>query len=194
MSGAVPPRASGSGARLANLIETLELSDFQKQVLRDRWLNQLIWMSDQAGKARAKYQWPRLIVVIGGVTVPALVTILLAAKPGESLGWLFGLSTDAVRFVAFFVSLAVAMLAAAEEVQNYGDRWRHYRRTAETLKTLGWQYVELSGAFRKFTTHAEAFVPFSERVEAALSEDLEGYLAQIATEAGSDRRQNEIIV
>ena len=191
MSGA-PRRAPGSSERLAELIETLELTEIQKRALRDRWLNQVTWMSEQARKARSKYQLPRLLVVVGGVTIPGLVTILLSAGSNPTIDWLFGLPTAWIRLLAFFVSLGVAMLAAAEEVMNYGERWRHYRRTAELLKTLGWQYIELSGVFRRYTSHAAAFGPFSERVEDALTEDVEGYFGQIATHSG-DRQRTEIV-
>jgi len=190
MSGA-PRRASGSGERLSELIDTLELTDTQKTILRDRWLDQITWMSGQATKARKRYERPRLFVVVGGVLVPGLVTILLSAH--DSIEWLFDLPTNVIRILAFGVSLAVAMFAAAEEVLNYGDRWRHYRRTVELLKTIGWQYIELSGMFRKYPSHAAAFVAFNEHVEDVLTEDVEGYLGQIATEP-RDRTRTEIVV
>ena len=59
---------------------------------------------------------------------------------------------------------------------HFGDHWRHYRRTAELLKTLGWQYLTLSGQFKRFQSHDAAFVAFTERVEDVLNEDVEGYL------------------
>jgi hypothetical protein len=177
---------------LSELIETLELTEVQKRILRDRWLDQVTWMSAQASKARTRYQRPRLLVVVGGVVVPGLVTILLSTHT-ESIEWLFGIPTDVIRVLAFGVSLGVAMLAGAEEVLNFGDRWRHYRRTVELLKTVGWQYLELSGAFRKFPSHAAAFVAFNEHVEDILTEDVEGYLGEIAAES-RERQRTEIVV
>lgn len=190
---AVPTKVGGSDQRLATLLETLELSEFQKQLLRDRWLNQLGWMSRQATKARKWYLRLRIPVVIGGVAIPGLVTILLSAGPTEmTVEWLFNLPVWVVRLVTFAVSLGVAILAALEEILNFGERWRHYRRTAELLKTLGWQYMMLTGVFRRFESHAAAFVPFTERVEDVLNEDVEGYLGQIAAAKG-ERARTEII-
>lgn len=190
---AAPTKVGGSDQRLATLLETLELSEFQKQLLRDRWLNQLGWMSRQATKARKWYLRLRIPVVIGGVAIPGLVTILLSAGPTElTVEWLFNLPLWVVRLVTFAVSLGVAILAALEEILNFGERWRHYRRTAELLKTLGWQYMMLTGAFRRYESHAAAFAPFTERVEDVLNEDVEGYLGQIAAAKG-ERARTEII-
>lgn len=182
---------SGSDQRLGALIDTLDLPELQKQMLRERWLNQLGWMSRAASKARRRYHWIRIPVVIGGVAIPGLVTILLSAGANEQIEWLFNLPVWIVRFVTFAVSLGVAVLAGVEEVLNYGERWRHYRRTAELLKTLGWQFLMLTGTFRRYPSHAAAFVPFTERVEDVLNEDVEGYLGQIAS--ASERARTEII-
>ena len=189
-SSAKPP--GGSSDTLGRLIDTLDLPEFQRELLRNRWLNQLGWMSRQASKARRRYLWLRVPVVLGGVAIPGLVTILLSAASTDVIPWLPNVPIVLVRLATFVVSLGVAMLAALEEVFNYGDRWRHYRRTSELLKTLGWQYLMLTGAFRRYPTHAAAFVPFTERVEGVLNEDVEGYLDEVASERG-DRQRTDII-
>jgi Protein of unknown function (DUF4231) len=181
------PRSSD---RLSALIDTLQLPDLQKQLLRERWLDQLGWTSRQAVRARRRYLWLRIPVVVGGVMIPGFVSMLLGG--GDSISWLGNLPIWVIRLVTFVLSLGVAILVAVEQVLNYGDRWRHYRRTAELLKTLGWQYLMLTGTFRRFSSHTAAFGPFTERVEDALNEDVEGYLGQIATEAG-DRAKPEVL-
>jgi hypothetical protein len=185
-------REPGSSERLDGLIETLDLPGFQKQLLRDRWLNQLGWMSRQASKARRRYLWLRIPVVVGGVMIPGLVTILLSSDGSTHVGWLFNVDVWVVRLLTFAVSLGVAILAALEEIFSFGEQWRHYRRTSELLKTLGWQYLTLSGAFRRYSSHASAFVPFTERVENALNEDVEGYLGEVAAER-AERPRTEVI-
>jgi hypothetical protein len=88
----------------------------------------------------------------------------------------------------------VAILAGLEETFSYSDRWRHYRRTAELLKTLGWQFLTLNGSFRRYPTHAEAFGAFADRVEDVINEDVEGYLGTLATAESRDRTRHEVIV
>jgi hypothetical protein len=185
------PPAPASSDRLAALLEGLEIQPFRKEVLRQRWLDQVGWMGRQARKMRRRYQLVRIPIVLGGVATPGLIAILLAAGGSEET-FLPGVSTAAVRIVAFFVSLGVAALAAYEEVMRFGDRWRHYRRTTELLKTLGWQYLTLSGQFKRFRTHDDGFTAFTERVEDVLNEDVEGYLSAITAE-GADKRQDIVV-
>ena len=180
--------SSASSDRLAALLENLDVQPFRKEVLRQRWLDQVAWMGRQARRMRSRYQLIRVPIVLGGVATPGLIALLLSAGGSEQT-FLPGVSTEAVRIVAFLVSLGVAALAAYEEVMRYGDRWRHYRRTTELLKTLGWQYLTLSGQFKRFRSHDDGFTAFTERVEDVLNEDVEGYLSAVTVE-GSDKRQD----
>jgi hypothetical protein len=191
MTAAAAGKASSSG-RLGAMLETLDISDFQKGLLRDRWLDQVSWMSRQARTARRRFLIFRIPLIVGGVLIPALITILLSSEGKTSIPWLFGISVDGIRLLAFVTSLTVAVSAGAEEVLKFGERWRHYRRMAELLKTLGWQYLMLNGAFRRYPTHAAAFTAFTERVEDTLNEDVEGYLSAMAGE-GSERSKTEVV-
>jgi hypothetical protein len=180
-----------SSDRLAALLESLDVEPFRKEILRQRWLDQVGWMGRQARRMRRRYQLIRVPVVLGGVAIPGLIAILLSAGGSEQT-FLPGVSTEAVRIVAFFVSLGVAALGAYEEVMRFGDRWRHYRRTTELLKTLGWQYLTLSGQFKRYRSHDDAFTAFTERVEDVLNEDVEGYLSAITAEGG-EKRQDIVV-
>ena len=169
-----------SSDRLSTLLETLDLTPFQKELLRDRWLDQVGWLSGQARHARRWYLGMRIPVVIGGVAIPGLISIsLLTTETG---------AIPQLRIITFGVSLIVAILAAMEEVFHYGERWRHYRRTSERLKSLGWQFMMLTGEFRRYPTHAEAFHAFTADVESALNEDVEGYLTEVATDPEAQER------
>ena len=189
-----PTERPSSNERLRAVLDSIEITDFQRGLLRERWLDQLTWMGAQSRKARRRFLMFRLPVVVGGVFIPALVTILLSAKgdTGATIAWLGGFPVDGIRFLAFVVSLTVALCAGAEEVFHFGDRWRHYRRTTELLKTLGWQYLMLSGSFRRYASHATAFSTFTERVEDTLNEDVEGDRGSIAGDT-PERKSHEII-
>lgn len=177
---------------MSAVLESLAISDFQKGLLRERWLDQLTWTGAQARKARRRFLTFRVPVVIGGVLVPALITLLLSSAAGATIGWLGNISVDVIRFLAFASSLTVAIFAGVEEVMHFGERWRHYRRTTELLKTLGWQYLMLNGVFRRYESHAKAFASFTERVEDTLNEDVEGYLGAIAGDP-PERPSHEIV-
>lgn len=193
MSG-TPKRAGSSGERMATLLDQLELTPLQKEMLRQRWLEQITWLSRKASSARTWHYIYRLPVVVGGVMIPALISITLIAASNSTgtIPWLPFMTFETLRGFTFVVSVVVAVLAALEEVFNYGERWRHYRRTTERLKSFGWQFLMLNGAFRHYKSHADAFTAFTERVEETLNEDVEGYLDGLAGQTG-ERARHEVI-
>jgi hypothetical protein len=125
-------------------------------------------MSRKADHAQRWYYRLRFVGVVGGVLVPALISVSLAYD------W------PPLRWATFFVSLAVAVVVAAETLYRFGDKWRHYRRNAELLKSEGWQYLMGIGAYRKAKDADQAFKEFSSRVEAILQEDVQGYMDSVA--------------
>ena len=85
-------------------------------------------------------------------------------------------------WTTFAVSLVVAIAVAVEGFFHYGDRWRHYRRTAETMKSQGWQFYELAGPYAAFATHAAGFPTFAATVEALFQEDVDTYVNRVMRE------------
>ncbi|MDJ0596870.1 MAG: DUF4231 domain-containing protein [Pleurocapsa sp. MO_226.B13] len=151
------------------LIENIELSDLQRQFMKSRWLSQMLWLEGRAQQNRNRYYFLRLLTIIGGVIVPALVSLNINANNIQVImGW-----------IAFCLSQVVAISAAVEEFFHYGERYRHYRNTAELMKIEGWQFFQLSGAYRNSQSHTEAYVDFAERVENIMQRDVEGYLSEV---------------
>jgi hypothetical protein len=158
------------------MIGALRLSELRRRFLRARWLDQLLWVEGRADYNRRRYFFWRLITIIGGVIVPALITVNLNGTAGPRLTW-----------ATFALSLLVAVSAAVEGFFRYGERWRHYRRTAELLKTEGWQFLQLTGHYRRHAAHALAYPLFASRVEDILQQDVDAYITTVAAEA-ADRQ------
>ena len=119
------------------IIDGLTLDDLQKRFLRDRWLDQLVWFEGKSAHNQRRYYLLRLVIIVGGVTVPALVSLnIRQEEAAQTLAW-----------ITFGVSLVVAIAAALEAFFGYGERWRSFRRTAEALKSHGWQFFELAGPY-----------------------------------------------
>ena len=125
------------------MIEQLELSDLQKRCLRARWLDAVIWLEGKAKQAQRLYYALRLLIIIGGVIIPALVSLDLGSDRAG----------DMVRWATFGLSLLVAISAAIEGFFRYGERWRHYRMLVERLKIEGWQFFQLSGPYAQQRSH-----------------------------------------
>ena len=158
-------------AELGQLIEQLELSPLQQRCLRARWLDTVLWMEGRASHARNRYYLLRLLIIGGGVLIPALISLELAGSGAVVLKW----ST-------FGLSLVVAISAAVEGFFRYGERWRHYRRTVELLKAEGWRFLQRGGGYADFAGHGDAFPVFADRVEAIIGSNVETFVTELARE------------
>jgi Protein of unknown function (DUF4231) len=162
------------------IFDTLKLQDLQRKFLTSRWLDQVLWMEAQAGQARNRYYTARLLTIVGGIVLPALVSLNLNnGKVRDTLVW----ST-------FGLSQVVAISAAVEEFFHYGERWRHYRRTVESLKTQGWQFFQLTGVYVNYSTHEQAFSAFSSQIEEIIQRDVEIYATQVVQEKKQEEKNN----
>ena len=162
---------------MSTLIELIDLSELQKRFMKSRWLDQVLWLEGRATKSRNRHYSLRMITIIGGVIVPALVSVNSAnIQPnnnGIDLKGIFG-------WTAFGLSQAVAISAAVEELFHYGENYRRYRNSAEAMKIEGWQFFQLSGPYKEATTHQEAYAVFAASVENIIQKDVEGYISQAA--------------
>lgn len=165
-------------AELAELIDELDLSELHKHSMKARWLDQVIWTDKKAAQSQQRYYFLRLTTVIGGVIIPALVAFnnfSLDIAPEQYIRSIFPVAL-------FSFTQMVAICTAVEEFFQYGVRWRQYRTTAESLKSEGWQFFQLSGAYRKAKNHTKAYPTFSTRIERIIRRDVQTYLSEISKE------------
>lgn len=158
------------------IIGELGLTDMQNQFMLKRWLDQLLLMEKTAGKAQQKYYISRIITIVGGVIVPVLVTQA---------------ANENFQLASILVGLIVAISAAIEQFFSFGERWRHYRRTAELLKSEGWKYFQLSDNYQTSGTHHTAYPTFVSRVEAYLQQDIEVFINKISKEKKQDKEEQK---
>lgn len=154
-----------------NIFEKLNLGDLPNHFLRSRWLDQVLWMESKAAKARNRYYALKITTIIGAVLLPALVTLNNCEN------------VEAIKYIywsTFGISLLVSTTASIEGFFLYGEQWRNYRISVESLKTQGWQYFQLSGPYLPYETHEEAFKAFAAQVEDVIQRDVEVYATQIA--------------
>lgn len=155
---------------LATMIDVLDdLSVLQKRFLHSRWLDQVLWIEGKAKFYQRCYYVLRLLAIIGGVIVPALVGLKFKESP-----------STVIFLLAFVISLLVAMSVALEEFFHCGERWRHYRRIVEQLKSEGWQYFQLAGAYKDYKAHSEVYPAFAARVEEILHHDVDIFITTMA--------------
>ena len=179
----------GTRERLLRVIETLDMSDRRKEWMRDRWLDQVRWFDRRALRANRRYSGLRIVAITGGVLVPALVSV--SGTTDTALG-------DWVKPAAFVISVLVAISVGLDSFFHFGERWRHFRRTAELLKTEGWLFIEGGGRYKRYqhisSFHDKAFPLFATKVEELVRRDVEVYLTRIVQEKpeDSDKEDEEV--
>src|SRR5919197_20053 len=155
---------------LDQLISALDISELHKHSLRSRWLDQVLWVEKKASHCQRWYYILRLIAIVGGVIVPALVGLNLANNQFAS---------GFVQGTTFVLSMIVAICVATEEFFHFGERWRHYRSTAERLKIEGWQFFQLAGPYQNFKDHNEAYSSFATRTESIHQQEVDVYVTEV---------------
>jgi hypothetical protein len=166
---------------LDHLISALDISELQKHSLRSRWLDQLLWMEKKAGQCQRWYYVLRLIAIIGGVIVPALVGLNLTSNQ---------IAATSIQGTTFGLSMIVAISVATEEFFHFGERWRHYRSTAERLKIEGWQFFQLAGPYQNFKDHTEAYSSFATRTESIHQQEVDVYVSEVVKERKKEETKN----
>jgi len=160
---------------LKSVIDGLEeLTGKQKEFIKERWLNYVVWWDSRSRTNKWKYYTFRTIVVIGGVTIPALIGTAAA----RNLSNLTTEQAGAIQWIAFGLSLVVGISAALEELFRFGEIWRDKRTAAELLKVEGWCYFQLIGKYNN-QKHAEAYPDFASTVENMIGGEIKGYISII---------------
>lgn len=150
------------------MIDSLDIQDLQKEYLKSRWLDQVMWLEGRASRMRNRYHWLRLVTIVGSAIIPVMVALNLF----EDKTW-----DKVLKAGTAIIGAGVTIASSSEAFFRYGDRWYHYRRSAELLKSQGWEFFELSGSYN-FPTHAEAWQDFTHQVEEIIRRDVEVYVTE----------------
>jgi hypothetical protein len=98
----------------AEINKLQDLDDEQKRSLENRWLHMLRYWDQRSRKSRRKYFAHRTIVLIGGVLIPALVSLQTSSLVADKYKGL-------IQFAAIVTGLLIAIAAGVEEIFHYGE-------------------------------------------------------------------------
>lgn len=158
--------------QLESLMNGVELNDEKlNEYINARWLNYVEWWDSRSRKAKWKYFAVRSAVVIGSALIPALVGLRELQHFGDA-AWMFSVASIAV-------SLVVAICAGLESLFGWGDIWREKRMAAELIKSEGFSFLQLSGAYAQFKTHQEAYKLFAQSVEELIRHEIKDYIVAV---------------
>jgi Protein of unknown function (DUF4231) len=143
--------------------DSLGLSKYEIDYLKSRWLKSFLWMDNAAVAHKTMHYIMRLIMAIGGVFIPVMIS---ANNPD-------------FRATTLVIGLVVAISTAIEELFRYKDYWYNHRTNAEFLRSEGWQFFLKIGRYEKYLSHKDAFNAFAKRIEAIEQSRVDAFLSKI---------------
>jgi hypothetical protein len=155
-------------------LSELPLEERQRSALRNRYVRYGQWLEQASARSRLEHYLLRFVAAIGGVVVTALSG--LNVNRGE------------VRWVIFAVALLVASITV-DSVYNLEERWLHYRRAAEELKSRLRRFVQIGGSADAHGVE-EARVKFVDETERFFREEVDTYIKGPARERQLKRDEN----
>ena len=166
----MPVSSVGQLEHLQTMVDELgerkELSPSQVAFLKSEWLHQVDLWDAWSKQAKRWYYALRLLIVIGGASLPVLLTLQVQAP-------------SSVRAIAAVVMSAIVAAAAAwEGVANYGQVWLLKCRWAVTLRSEGWRFLHRVG---KYTgpNYEQVFPSFVLEVEALIAQEAGDYVGKL---------------
>lgn len=159
----------GSSPRIHDIIEqTDELTIYQKNLLKRRYLSVL----DDFNVRCSYYSWlfhcSRIIVTVGSLLVPALLSVQYSDSTV--------INTKSIEVQVYWVTWAISLLVTISNgiltLFKIDKKYYFLHTTFEQLQSEGWQYLELTGRYsgilnkhKRRPTHANQFLYFCYAIE-----------------------------
>lgn len=158
-----------SSPRIHDIIEqTNELSVYQKNLLKRRYLSVL----DDFNVRCSYYSWlfhcSRIIVTVGSLLVPALLSVQYSDSTV--------INTKSIEVQVYWVTWGISLLVTISNgiltLFKIDKKYYFLHTTFEQLQSEGWQYLELTGRYsgilnkhKRRPTHANQFLYFCYAIE-----------------------------
>lgn len=132
---------------------SLPLNELQENYLLKRWRDRIDWNYTVGLRFKKRHLMLKMITILGCLLLSVLTFFYLK----ESGYYLF-----------IGLSLLVTISVIINELNKYAERSEKYLELADNLKNEGWQFSQLIGDYRFAKDHQEAFLKFTENVEAII--------------------------
>ena len=163
--------------RLDPIIDTLELSDTERYIIKKRFVHEVVHYDNKASRCKKTYNGFRFLVTSGSLLIPALLSIQQIEGTSDQF-------KSNIYWTTWALSLAVTTCNGFIQLFSLDKNYFTYSIIMEKLKTEGWQFLQLSGKYDDYKTHKEAYKYFCNNIETlkikhVLSEFSGGKLAKI---------------
>ena len=152
--------ASKSTQEFESALTCVALTPLQQSIVTGRYIPMIRHIRDRTRVTSVMFNTSRVIITIGSLIVPALLSIQGLGNTNPEIYW----ST-------WVVSLLVTICNALVSLFKYDKRYYYLHTILEKLISEGWQYIELTGRYSGYHTHGivptheNQFVYFCHAVE-----------------------------
>lgn len=164
---------------LKTLMSGVKLNDPKSnEYINARWLKYVEWWDWRSRESKRKYQALKTAVIVGSAMIPALVGLRELKQLGD-YAWMFSVAS-------IVASLVVAICASLESLFGFGEMWREKRMSAELIKSEGFSFLQLSGAYAQFATHQDAYKLFAQNVEELIRHEIKDYVVAVTPKTAAE--------
>uniref|UniRef100_A0A6C0DTG7 Uncharacterized protein n=1 Tax=viral metagenome TaxID=1070528 RepID=A0A6C0DTG7_9ZZZZ len=174
-----------SHEELVRLIRSLPgLTSVQIRIIELRYCTLLTTYSQRLLYIDAFYHASRAIISLGGVAVPAMLSIQSPTSSNPSIG---------LYWTTWTISLVVTVLHNFTTIFRFDKKFFGIHSVYERLVSEGWQYMELGGRYaghfgKCIPTHANQFLYFMNSIERIkLKQVQDEFNAAAAAEADKEK-------
>lgn len=139
-------------------LRTVAIPGRDKLHLRQRYIH-MVKKYRRLRKSWQRFYWTsKVTVTLGSIIVPALITLDDEFEDRS-------VRSQAIYYVVFGISLIVSMTNGLQELFAVTKRFFTLATTEEALIQEGWSFLSLSGKYKVFEAHSDAFKAFANRIE-----------------------------
>ena len=151
-----------------NILEELELTHVQKEIIRTRYLSILENFQRRTRSYSAIFFLGHFMITVGSLLVPALMSIQNSDKDMTFSGVNFPIH---MYWATFIISVLVTTFNGILTLFKVDKKYYFLNTTLERLRSEGWQFFGLTGRYsghlinHRQPTHANQFMFFIHYVE-----------------------------
>ena len=151
-----------------NILQGLDLSETQKQIIQVRYLNILENFQRRCRNYSYLFFSGHFIITVGSLFVPALLSIQNSDKSLTFTGATFSAQ---IYWTTFVISILVTIFNGIITLFKVDKKYYFLNTTLERLRSEGWQYFSLTGRYsghliqRHTPTHSNQYVFFTHYIE-----------------------------
>jgi hypothetical protein len=131
------------------ILNKLDLEDFQKIIIRLRYIDILDMLHKRTTRITISYYFNKIIVTIGSLIVPALLSIQYTnTGPGQDARSF----SFQIYWSTWVLSLLVSICNGLMSIFRVEKKYIYLHSDIEFLTSEGWQYAGLTGRYSGFFT------------------------------------------